>query len=72
MIHKLFMNIGQERQSVYGGREPGTGSIAQIIDDVKAVADLGFDELVIRYLGTDATAQTEQLSQFVDEVAHKV
>jgi len=72
LLHKLFINIGHERESVYGGREPGTGSLHQIIDDVKAVADLGFGQVVVRYLGTDAGEQTAQIKRFVDEVMPKV
>ena len=72
LLHKLFINIGQERESVYGGREPGTGSLSQVIDDVKAVAGLGFGHVVIRYLGADAGEQTAQLQRFVDEVIPKV
>lgn len=72
LLHKLFLNIGQERPSVYGGREPGTGSVRQIVDDVKAVADLGFDTVIVRYLGDDPVAQTEQVRRFVEEIAPKV
>ncbi len=72
LLHKLFINIGNERESVYGGREPGTGSLSQIIDDVKAVAELGFGHIIIRYLGVDAAEQTTQLKRFVDEVMPRV
>ncbi|MBT6276367.1 MAG: TIGR03619 family F420-dependent LLM class oxidoreductase [Chromatiales bacterium] len=72
LYHKLFINIGDARESVFGGREPGTGSAAQIIDDLKAIADCGYQHIIVRYIGTDADVQRQQLTQFLDGIATKL
>ncbi|MFT5390158.1 MAG: putative F420-dependent oxidoreductase [Gammaproteobacteria bacterium] len=72
LYHKLFINIGKERESVYGGREPGTGSVAQIVDDVKAIRDYGFGHVIVRYIGKAPEMQMEQLERFLGDVASKV
>lgn len=66
--HKLFINIGERRESVHGGREPGTGSLSEVRDDVARLRALGFSHVIVRYVGTDAGTQREQLLQFVHEV----
>ena len=45
----------------------------QIIDDVARLADFGFDEVIVRYFGTDTSlrAQTDTLARFIDAVAHR-
>ncbi|MCB1740259.1 MAG: LLM class flavin-dependent oxidoreductase, partial [Gammaproteobacteria bacterium] len=70
--HKLFINIGEARQSVSGGREPGTGSRARIVDDLKAMADLGVGSIIVRYIGEDTERQREQLECFAGEIAPRV
>ncbi|MEM7403928.1 MAG: TIGR03619 family F420-dependent LLM class oxidoreductase [Pseudomonadota bacterium] len=66
--HKLFINIGERRESVHGGREPGTGSLAEVQDDVARLAELGFSHVIVRYIGNDAALQQDQLLTFVNEV----
>lgn len=71
LVHKLFIDIGNERASVYGGREPGTGTVAQILSDLGALIDLGYGEVIVRYLGDDPEAQRVQIARFADEVASR-
>ena len=68
LYHKLFVNIGKPRASVYGDREPGTGTKEQIIDDIKRITDLGFDHFIVRYIGADESEQQAQLARFAEEV----
>jgi probable F420-dependent oxidoreductase len=72
LYHKLFINIGEERPSVYGGREPGTGSVEQIVADISGLEQLGYTHIIIRYLGRDPLKQTAQLRQFVDQIVPRI
>jgi probable F420-dependent oxidoreductase len=68
LVYKIFLDPGQPRRSAFDDREPGSGSLAQIRDDLKAVFDLGFERVVVRYRGTSASEQRTQIARFVDEL----
>ncbi|MBT4488489.1 MAG: TIGR03619 family F420-dependent LLM class oxidoreductase [Rhodospirillaceae bacterium] len=72
LYHKLFINIGEAVAAKDGGREPGTGSVIEIIDDFKRIVDLGYRGFIVRYRGEDAGEQQRQISQFAAEVAPKI
>ena len=72
LCHKLFISIGQAKEAADGGREPGTGAIEDIIDDIRRVADLGYKSFILRYLGSDAAAQTSHFKTFAAEVMPKI
>ena len=72
LVYKLFLNPGEPKPGVYGDREMGSGSEAQIIDDLKAVRDAGFAKIIVRYRGDSAAAQMEHLKRFAGEVAPKL
>lgn len=70
--HKLFINIDSAVAAKDGGREPGTGSAGQIIDDFKRIHDLGYRGFIVRYRGEDAAEQQRQISRFAAEIAPKI
>ncbi|MBM3489309.1 MAG: TIGR03619 family F420-dependent LLM class oxidoreductase [Alphaproteobacteria bacterium] len=72
LAYKLFLNIGEAKRSKFDAREPGTGSLAEIIDDLKALKGLGFSHFVVRYRGASAAEQSRQIAGFTDEVIPKV
>ena len=72
LAYKLFLSIGEPRRGAFEGREPGTGSLAEITDDLKALRDLGFGKIIVRYRGTSATEQMRQIDRFVSEIAPRV
>jgi hypothetical protein len=47
----------------------GSGSEADIIDDLKSVIDAGFEKIIIRYRGADAEEQTRNLARFAEIIA---
>jgi hypothetical protein len=53
-------------------REPGTGSLAEITDDVKRLFELGFTKIIVRYRGHNAADQMSQIDRFVGEIVPKV
>ena len=53
-------------------REPGTGSVAEIIDDVKRLFDLGFTKIIVRNRGSTTAELTTQIDRFVAEIVPKV
>lgn len=71
LSYKMFLGIDQPKQSRFDTREPGTGSVAEIIDDLKRIFDLGFTRVIVRYRGQGADQQTRQLKRFVDEIVPK-
>ena len=72
MVYKLFIAPGEPKQGVYGEREMGSGSEAQIVDDLKAVLDAGFRRIIVRYRGDSAAAQMEQMERFAAEIVPKL
>ena len=71
LTYKMFLGIDQPKQSRFDSREPGTGSVAEIIDDLKRIFALGFTRIVVRYRGQGADAQRQQLDRFVNEIVPK-
>ena len=72
LVYKLFIAPGEPKQGVYGDREVGSGSQAQIIDDLKGILDAGFDNIIVRYRGASATEQTEQMERFAGDILPKL
>ena len=72
LCHKFFINIGEAEQRSDGSRVPGTGTPADIRDDIRRFADVGYDRFIVRYRGGDAETQQVQLKQFMAEIMAKV
>jgi alkanesulfonate monooxygenase SsuD/methylene tetrahydromethanopterin reductase-like flavin-dependent oxidoreductase (luciferase family) len=69
---KMFFNIGEAKRGRFGDREPGTGTAAEIIDDLKRLRALGFGEIIVRSRGGTLEHSREQLDRFVAEIVPKV
>jgi hypothetical protein len=50
----------------------GSGSEAQIIDDLKSVFDAGFQSIIVRYRGDSAAEQMQQMEKFANDIAPKL
>jgi probable F420-dependent oxidoreductase len=72
LAYKVFLSIGEPRRGAFEGREPGTGSVAEITDDLKELRDLGFGKIIVRYRGSSATEQKRQIDRFMSEIALRV
>jgi probable F420-dependent oxidoreductase len=72
LSYKMFLGIDQPKRSRFDAREPGTGSVAEIIDDLKRILALGFTRMIVRYRGQGADEQKRQLDRFVAEIVPKV
>lgn len=72
MVYKIFINPGEPKLGPFGGREMGSGSQSQIVDDLKSILDAGFEKIVVRYRGDSAAAQTEQMDCFVSDIVPKL
>jgi probable F420-dependent oxidoreductase len=72
LSHKLFINIGETRKGADGNRDTGTGSQADIVDDLRRLVDLGYDHMIVRYRGSDAEEQRKQLRIFISDIIPKV
>ena len=72
LSHKLFLNIGEARTGADGSRDPGTGSEAEIVDDLRHLIDLGYGRVIVRYRGSDAEAQRQQLRRLLETIMPKV
>src|SRR5262245_4600924 len=70
--HKLFINIGEARRGADGSRDAGTGSQADIVDDLRHLIDLGYSRIIVRYRGNDAEEQRAQLRSFIANIIPKV
>jgi probable F420-dependent oxidoreductase len=68
LTYKLFLNIGEAKRSAFDAREPGTGSVAEIRDDIKRLFDLGFTKIIVRYRGSNATDLKGQIDRFATEI----
>jgi probable F420-dependent oxidoreductase len=72
LSHKLFINIGEARIGADGSRDAGTGSQADIVDDLRRLVDLGYSRIVVRYRGRDAEEQRTQLRIFIENIIPRV
>ena len=72
LYHKLFINIGETRTGADGSREAGTGSQADIVEDLRRLVDLGYSGVIVRYRGSDAEAQRIQLRRFIADIMPQV
>jgi probable F420-dependent oxidoreductase len=72
MVYKIFINPGEPKLGPFGGREMGSGSESQIVDDLKSILDAGFQKIVVRYRGDSAAAQTEQMDRFVSDIVPRL
>jgi probable F420-dependent oxidoreductase len=72
LSHKLFINIGEARRGADGSRDAGTGSQADIVDDLRRLVDLGYSRVIVRYRGSDAEEQRKQLRIFMEHIIPKV
>jgi hypothetical protein len=72
LSHKLFINIGEARKDADGDREAGTGSQAEIVDDLQRLVDLGYRQVIVRYRGNDANEQRNQLRSFIAHIIPQV
>ncbi|MFT5510422.1 MAG: putative F420-dependent oxidoreductase [Hyphomicrobiaceae bacterium] len=70
--YKMFLAIDNPKHNTDGVREPGTGSKAEIIDDLKRLRELGFTNIIVRYRGSDAQQLTRQINEFVSDIVPKV
>src|SRR5262245_42852131 len=68
LSHKLFISIGEARLGTDGRRDAGTGSQAEIVDDLRRLVDLGYGRVIVRYRGSDAEEQRTQLRTFIDNI----
>ncbi|MFV0298438.1 MAG: TIGR03619 family F420-dependent LLM class oxidoreductase [Hyphomicrobiaceae bacterium] len=69
---KAFISIGEPKRGRYGDREPGTGTVTEIIDDLKRLRDQGFNEIIVRSRGGTLAETRDQIDRFVGEIAAKV
>jgi len=73
LSHKLFIDIGNKRMDATGNRELGTGSPAELREDLNRLADFGYHNVIVRYRNSgEADAQRRQLRMFIDEVMAKL
>src|SRR5262245_10292733 len=71
LAYKIFLNIGEAKRGAFGTREPGTGTLDEIRDDIKRLLDLGFDPIIVRHRGDSAAEQMHQIERFISEIAAK-
>jgi probable F420-dependent oxidoreductase len=72
LAYKLFLSIGEAKRSAFDAREPGTGSAAEIIDDVKRLFELGFTKIIVRNRGSTAAELKDQIDRFATQIVAKV
>ena len=68
LVYKLFLQIGEAKRGPAGARETGTGSAAEIADDVRRLFDLGFQKIIVRCRGASAADVMDQVARFSDTV----
>ena len=68
LAYKLFLSIGEAKAGAFAAREPGTGSLPEISDDIKRLFDLGFDKIIVRLRAASAAEQQAQLDRFMTEI----
>jgi probable F420-dependent oxidoreductase len=72
LAYKMFLNIGEAKRSAFDAREPGTGTVSEIADDIKRLFDLGFQKIIVRYRGSNAADLRSQIDRFGKEIVGKI
>jgi alkanesulfonate monooxygenase SsuD/methylene tetrahydromethanopterin reductase-like flavin-dependent oxidoreductase (luciferase family) len=72
LSHKLFLNTGDSSTGADGSRDPGTGSPAESVDDLRRLVELGYNRVIVRYRSSNAAAQRRQLCIFLDDILPRV
>lgn len=72
LTYKMFLSIGQAKASALDAREPGSGTVSEVIDDLKRLFEAGFTSIIVRNRGGSVTELKEQIDRFVSEIAPKV
>ena len=72
LTYKIFLNIGEAKRGRFGVREPGTGSLDEIVDDLKRIMELGFSRIIVRCRGRTLPDLEGQMSRFVSDIAPRV
>ena len=72
LLFKIFLGIGEPKRSRFDAREPGTGTVAEITDDLKRLFDLGVTRVIVRYRGADADQLRVQIDRFVNDIVPMV
>jgi probable F420-dependent oxidoreductase len=72
LAYKMFLNIGEAKRGAFDGREPGTGSVAEIAEDLKRLFELGFHKVIVRYRGSNAADLRSQIDRFGTEIVLKM
>jgi probable F420-dependent oxidoreductase len=68
VAYKLFVSIGAPKRSQLDARMPGTGSRQQVIDDLKALLDLGVSTVIVRHYADTLDELDDQLARFADDI----
>jgi probable F420-dependent oxidoreductase len=71
LVYKVFLDIGNPKRNRAGAREPGTGSVEEIIGDLRELFAMGFTRIVVRYRGASADEMRHQIDRFVTEIVPK-
>ena len=72
LAYKIFLNIGAPKRSRFDAREPGTGTVEEITDDLRKLLGLGFTRIIVRYRGSSADELRRQIDRFVTEIVPRV
>lgn len=67
--YKIFLNLGEAKRGRFGVREPGTGTLEEIVGDIRRIRELGFSRIIVRCRGRTRDDLTRQIGRFVDEIA---
>ena len=72
IAYKLFVAIGEPKRSALDARMPGTGSAPQVIDDIKALLDLGVTTVIVRHYADTMADLDAQLARFADDIIPRI
>ena len=72
LVYKMFLDIGTPKRSRFDDREPGTGTVEEITDDLRKLFALGFTRIIVRYRGNGADQLKRQIDRFVGEIVPKL
>ena len=73
LVYKMFVAIGTPKRSRFDAREPGTGTIDEITQDLRGFFGLGFSRVIVRFRSAaSADDLKRQVDRFVSEIVPKV
>jgi probable F420-dependent oxidoreductase len=72
LAYKIFLGLGEAKRGRFGVREPGSGTLEEVVDDLQRIMGLGFGRIIVRCRGRTRDDLDTQIARLVEEIVPRV